>query len=161
MTAVPSSRVSVLDQGIIESMSMTIIDSAAALRELETGVRDMCSDLDPDLVTSDIAPNMKEELQHINEARNVYRKGVRKFLQDHTDELSSSEKLAWESDMAVVVNLVNQHKFNVMAKVNQVAPPPTPMSAFELATIDLITGAGEWPGKRGDSGPGCYAFPVQ
>ena len=39
--------------------------------------------------------------------------------------------------MAAVVNLVNQHKFQVMAKVNQVAPPPPPMSAFEQATIDL------------------------
>ena len=136
-TTVTSSQVSVLDQGIIESMSMTMIDSAAALRELETGVRDMCSDLDPDLVTADVAPNMTTELKHINEARNEYRKGVRKFLQDYADELSSSEKLAWESDMAGVVKLVNQHKFQVMAKVNQVAPPPAPMSAFEQATIDL------------------------
>ena len=39
--------------------------------------------------------------------------------------------------MAAVVNLVNQHKFKVMAKVNQVMPPAAPMSAFEQATIEL------------------------
>ena len=100
-------------------------------------MRDMCSDLDPDLITVGSAPSMKEELQAINDARNEYRSAVRKFMKDYSSSLLSSEKAQWEADMQSVMSLVNQHKFKVMEKVNQVVPAPAQMTEFERATIEL------------------------
>ena len=102
---------SLLDQGRIETANMDFAADKLALQELDTKVRDMCSDLNPELITSDSAHSMKEELQEIASARNEFRNGVRKFLVDHSDNLTSPDKLQWESDMNSLVNLVNQHKF--------------------------------------------------
>ena len=72
-------------------------EAAEKLRELENEVRDLVSDLDPGLITTNTAASMNKELEIINTARNKYRKSVRKFLLDYTDKLSSPEKDQWES----------------------------------------------------------------
>ena len=132
-----SPEVSVLNQGLHDTPDIVMKATMESLREQGSSVRDMVSDLDPAMITTDTAPCMKEELEKINHARNKFRKAVRKFLLEHSDSLSSPEKLQWEADMSSVVSLVNQHKFQVMAKVNQLVPAPAPMSAFEQATIEL------------------------
>ena len=121
-------QLSLLDQGLLEASSMALSAAEEALKEMEEDVRDKCSDMNPALIIVDTAAATKEELQEISEARNQYRKGVRKLLKDFGSELTSPQKLQWESDLEGVVNLVNQHKRDVVAKVNQLAPPAAPMS---------------------------------
>ena len=127
----------VLDQGLLATKNIAMEKAAEDLADLETKVRDMCSDCDPNLITSDSAPSMRDELEKIGETRDRYRSGVRKFVKEYADSLGSPEKLQWESDMKNVVTLVNQHKFNVMAKVNQLLPAASRMTAFEHASIEL------------------------
>ena len=104
LSALPSSQISILDQGILDSPDMEAEAAGQALRDKEERVRDMCLDLDPDLITVGTAPHMKEELQAINEARNEYRSAIRKFIKDNSNSLLSSEKAQWEADMQSVVN---------------------------------------------------------
>ena len=128
-----------------EAPNMTVEDNSAEtwsaiksdLLEQKTDVEDMVSDCNPELITADTAPSMKEELEKINAARNEYRKAVRKVIADTATPIEASQKQQLESDLASVVKLVNEHKFKVMAKVNQLAPVLSTMSAFEAASIEL------------------------
>ena len=137
MSSLLPPQVSLLDQGLLQASSMALLAAEEALKEMEDEVRDKCSDMNPALIIADTAAPTKEELHKISEARNEYRKGVRKLLKDFASEITSQQKLQWESNMEGVVNLVNQHKRDVMAKVNQLAPPATPMSTYEQAMIDI------------------------
>ena len=74
----------------------------------------MVSNCDPELITADTAPSMKEELEKINAARNEYRKAVRKVIADTATPIEASQKQQLESDLASVVKLVNEHKFKVI-----------------------------------------------
>ena len=130
------SEIPVLDTGMVVE-NPTMEAAAQSLKEQEVKVRDMCSDCDPDLITSDSAPSMREELTDIGSNRDQYRSGVRKFLIDYAELLSSAEKLQWESDLKSLVSHVNKHKFNVMAKVNQLLPTSARMTAFEQASIEV------------------------
>ena len=123
MSSLQPPQLSLLDQGLLEASSMALSAAEEALKEMEEDVRDKCSDMNPALIIVDTAAATKEELQEISEARNLYRKGVRKLLKDFASELTSPQKLQWESDLESVVNLVNQHKRDVVAKVNQLVPP--------------------------------------
>ena len=139
ISGVTPSQVSILDLGLLQTpgRDMALLAAEENIRDLETTVRDMCYDLNPALITVGRVPNMKEEIQEINEARNDYRKAVRKFLKDFNSELTSPQSLQWETDMTAVVNLVNQHKSDVMTKVNELVPPAAPISESEQTKIDL------------------------
>ena len=100
-------------------------------------VRDMCDDLDPNLITQHSAPSMKAELKDISDTRDTYRDKVRMLLSDYAAELSPPEVEQWKADLKSIVDLVKTHKFSVLDKVNQLLPPAAPMTEFEKATIDL------------------------
>ena len=95
----------------------------------------MCSDCDPTLITAESAPSMNAELEKISVARNEYRKAVRKVLADTT--ITSDQKCQLEKDLEEVVTKVNQHKFKVLERVNQLAPTSFPMSAYEQTIVEL------------------------
>ena len=109
----------------------------AGLRSLDTRVRDMLYDLDPNLITEHAAPSMKDELCEVGEARDSYRDSVRKFLSDFAGELTTPEVTQWNADLKSLVDLVKANKFAILAKVNQLMPPAVPMTEFEKASIDL------------------------
>ena len=125
------------NQGLLATRNLAMDTAVEGLRDLETKVRDMVSDCDPDLITVDSATFMRDELEKIGNTRDKYRTGIRKFLVEYSQSVSPSEKLQWETDMKNLVSLVNKHKFNVMAKVSQLVPATARMSAFEQATIEL------------------------
>ena len=115
------------------------VAAEAKLSLLDTRLRDMCDDLDPDLITEESAPSMEKELDKIGVAKDGYRDAVRKFLSDYAGELSGPEAAQWKADMKSVVDIVKANKFSVLSSVNQVLPPVVPMTEFEKATINLQT----------------------
>ena len=60
LSELPPSQISLLDQGILELSDMEVEAAKQDLRDKDEKVRDMCSDLDPDLITTGTAPHMKE-----------------------------------------------------------------------------------------------------
>ena len=98
---------------------------------------DMCSDLDPSLITTQSAPSMDKELRVISEAKDVYRNNVRNFLTSFESELTQSEVEKDKADMENLVKIVNSHKFAILAKVNELNPPTQAMSEFERKSMDM------------------------
>ena len=98
---------------------------------------DMCSDLDPSLITTQSAPSMDKELRVISEAKDVYRNKVRNFLTSFESELTQSEVEKDKADMENLVKIVNSHKFAILAKVNELNPPTQAMSEFERKSMDM------------------------
>ena len=107
------------------------------LRAMETKVRDMCEELDPDLIDEFSALSMDNELQKINEAKDKYRDAVRNFLTDFSGEVVDTERDAWNAEVKSLVDDVKKKRFSVLSKVNQLLPRPAPMSEFEKASIAL------------------------
>ena len=107
------------------------------LKHLETKVRDMCDDLDPEFISKDSAPSMAAELDKIGSVRDEYRNAIRSFMSDYNAELSGPELEQWKHDMEAVLNRVKKHKFDVLACVNKFTPQAAPMSEFEKETIAL------------------------
>ena len=112
-------------------------DAESSLRELDTQVRDMISDLSPTFITQGSAPHMERDLDKIAEVRDKFRKAVRVHLTQFDSELESTEKAAWESDLASILHAVQFHKHLVLEKVTQLLPQAAPMSEFEKETIAL------------------------
>ena len=106
-------------------------------------VRDMCTNLDPNLITMHSVLSIKEEQKGISAARDEYRYGVRKFLIDFASELTDPEKSVWKADLKIVVDQVNRHKFCVLGMVNRLTLPVVPqsvrMTEFEKATLNIQT----------------------
>ena len=127
----------------MSEQSSAKVVTESTLKLFGTRVRDMCNNLNPDLITEHSAPSMKERLKEIGGARDEFRNSVRKLLNDFDMELSGPEKEQWNADMKTVVDQVNGHKFRVLGKVNQLTLPTAPMrwseQGFEKATIHLKT----------------------
>ena len=112
-------------------------DAYDLLKETDLEVRDMCSDCNPDLITLESAPSMKEELEKINSVRNKYRKEVRLFLSNHASSITPDLKQLMDTELKELVDLVNKHKFDVLGKVNSLMSATTPMSPYEEAVISI------------------------
>ena len=112
-------------------------EAERSLRGQDVDIRNMVDDLNPALITRDSAPAMNNELKSIGEAKDKYRRDVGKYLADFAEDISGPEKAQWEVDKKNLVDYVMKHKFDVLAKVGQVNPPPTPMTEFEQETIKL------------------------
>ena len=123
---------------IFKSDKMSVKQQAiSALKQLEIDINDMCEDLNPDLVTLEVAPSMDNELEKINKLKTKYRSSVRDILSKFDEELSLIEKEKLKADMKKLVDTVIAHKFSVLAKVNKLLPPTNPMSQFEKATMEM------------------------
>ena len=112
-------------------------EAESRLRDLDVKVRDMCEDLPADMITELSAPLMQGELDKIAVVRDEYRKEVRAFLSQFTNELVSTEKSAWEADLTSLLNIVKTHKFRVLEKVSSFTQQATPMTEFERESIEL------------------------
>ena len=127
-----------LNQNIAESkMSEDKESDMSNISQLEIKVKDMCSDLDPQFITTQSAPSMKEELNEIGLIRDEYRNSIRHFLVKYSTEITPLERSQLESGMSATLNTVRAHKFAVLEKVNMLLPPASQMSEFERETIEL------------------------
>ena len=124
------------DQEVTATTMSTRTAAETNLRSQDTRIRDMCDDLDPDFITEDSAPFMKEKLKEISDRRDIYRDAVRQFLSDFATDLITVEVEQWKVDMKGVVDLVKKHMFDVLGKVTRLAVA-RPMTEFEKATIKL------------------------
>ena len=109
----------------------------AHIKALDMKVRDLCDDLDPNLISEHSAPSMNRELDKISDAKDSYRQAVRNYLTNFSDHISLPEKAQWEADLASTLKLVKEHKFKVLEKVNILNPPAPSMTEFEKETIEL------------------------
>ena len=115
---------------------MSELETAAlSLKQTDLAIRDMCDDLDPNIITVQSAPSMDKELANINTARNSHRTAVREFLTKFSPELTSPEIEQWNADLKSLVNRVNTHKIEVIGKVNELIPHTQPMTEYEKSTM--------------------------
>ena len=106
-------------------------------KQMELKISDMCSDLDPSLITKQSAPSMDKELGVIGEAKDVYRNKVRNFLTSFESELTQIDVGRDKADMENLVKMVNSHKFKILAKVNELNLSVKAMSEFEKKSMDM------------------------
>ena len=138
-----SQPVGVLDTALLESqlldqntiklrMSKNKASDLEKISQLETKVKDMCSNLSPEFISSQSAPSMNHELKEIGLVRDEYRNFVGQLLY-YSSDITPQERNELESHMGVTLKSVQMYKFSDLEKVNQLIPPPpvTQMTKFE------------------------------
>ena len=78
---------------------------------------------------------LKDVLNEVGDDRDSFRNFVRQFLVDLATELKEPEKTQW--NLKVMVNLVKNHKFTVLAIINQLLPLAKAMAEFGKVIIDI------------------------
>ena len=118
----------------------TKVKSEAYLRHMDTKVRDMCEDLDPDYITENTAAYMNNELGDMCDAWDRYRNDMEAFLYVYAKELTEEEVRLWQCDMKSVQDTVEATRHSVETKINLVMPPsvPRPMTEFEREMLKLM-----------------------
>ena len=102
--------------------------SEAQLRHIDIKVRDMCEDLDPELIIEypGSAPSMNSELWDIRNVFDKYENDLRTFLLVFSSELTEEEVTLWQHGLQSTQEVVKDHKLAVEDAVKQVMPPSLP-----------------------------------
>ena len=80
---------------------------------------------------------MERDLDRIIEKRNVFRSGVREYLEEYSSHLETSAQTTWNDSISNINSLVKAHAKKIRAKAHQVSPPLQPLTEFEKAQLDI------------------------
>ena len=120
----------------LDSLESPKMDTAQANRLilLQQDLEDEVSDMDPDLITKDEAPQVEKDLTRIWEKKNSFRNGVRYLVAPLPS--GDGDRVKWEEACKVMMAKVINHKKQVRGAVERLCPT-VKLTEFQLKSLDL------------------------